>query len=95
MDTSWPFPDPPNRAIITLRSIVEGAPVLRVTHWHGWQFTGRDTPELRDAVPVGLAEMLALDSTLEEVADLPEGWQASRRHIGDAWMRAPHDHTTA
>ena len=92
MNATWRFPDPPNRAITTLRSIVDGAPVLRVTHWHGWQFTGLETPKIEEAVPVGLAEILALDSTLEALADLPEGWQAWRHHIGDTWTRSPHEY---
>ncbi|MCD6048687.1 MAG: hypothetical protein K0Q55_90 [Verrucomicrobia bacterium] len=93
MTANWPFSDPPNLAVLTLRSIIAGAPVLCVTHRHGWRFTGHGTPLLSDATPMGLAEMVALDSTLALVADLPEGWQASRCHVEDEWKRSPYDHT--
>jgi len=95
MTAAWRFGQPPNCAVFTLRSIVNGgAPVLHVTHDaddHGWQFLGRGTPEVSDMMIVGLAEMLTVDPTLEAVADLPVGWHAWREHPGGAWTRGPHD----
>ena len=53
MTTPWPWDQPPNCAVVTLRAIVEnGAPILHVTHDlddHGWQFLdGRDV-KMEDA----------------------------------------------
>ena len=95
MNAPWRFSQPPDCAVVTLRSIVRGgAPVLHVTRDaedDGWQFLGGDTPAEADAMVVGLAEMLAIDPGLEALADLPAGWHAWREHAGDAWTRGPHD----
>ena len=68
--------------------------MLHVTHDeddHGWQFLGSDTPTEADAMIVGLAEMLAIDPSLDALADLPVGWHAWREHAEDIWTRGPHD----
>lgn len=95
MTVHWRFDQPPNCAVFTLRSIVKGgAPVLHVTHDaddHGWQFLGIETPAESDAMIIGLAEMLAIDPSLEALANLPVGWHAWRKHVGDTWIREPHD----
>ena len=76
--TSWPFDQPPNCAVITLRSIVfDGAPILRVSHDeedHGWQFLDGGDVDMADAAVVSLEEMVGCDPTVFEVADLPRGW---------------------
>jgi hypothetical protein len=91
MDSSWKFDQPPNCAVITLRSIVEhGEPVLHVTHDaddHGWQFLGAETPKESDAMVVLLKEILARDATLRELADLPVGWHAWRKSVRENWIR--------
>jgi hypothetical protein len=71
---SWPFTDSPNTASITTRQVLEGAPILLVTH---------------DARVVGLGQMYRRDVTLGELADLPEGWRASRSAAGLPWHRSP------
>jgi hypothetical protein len=95
MTTPRRFDLTPNCAVFTLYSIVKGrAPVLHVTHDagdHGWQFLGSETPSEADAMIVGLAEMLAIDPTLEALADLPVGWHAWREHGGDTWTRGLHN----
>jgi hypothetical protein len=93
MTAPWKFDQPPNCAVFTLRSIVEdGAPVLHVTHDaddHGWQFLGSETPSEEEAMIIGLAEMLAIDPSLEALSDLPVGWQAWRERREDTWTREP------
>jgi hypothetical protein len=90
---TWPFTDPPDSATFTVRRIMDGAaPVLLVAHDvanGSWQFlTGGD---LGDESPllVGLETVVALDPTLEALADLRLGWTASRAHAGAAWEREP------
>jgi len=99
MDTTWKFDQPPNCAVFTIRGILEhGESVLRVTHDeddHGWQFLGLDTPDASDARIVGLGEMVSLDPTLLELADLPVGWHAWRRHVGDSWSRSKNSNDSA
>lgn len=91
MSTS-PFRDPPDVATFTVRQIISGnKPILFVNHDAedgSWQFLTGSPLDRSDALLVGLAEMLRHDATLVELADLPEGWQASRKHKGADWQRA-------
>jgi hypothetical protein len=89
---SWPFADSPNTASITTRQVLEGAPILLVTHDDDdgcWQFLCGTTNESEDARVVGLGQMYSRDITLGELADLPEGWRASRSAAGLPWHRSP------
>ena len=88
--TAWPFRDPPNTASITTRQVLEGAPILRVTHDAddgGYQFLCGTTVDPADARIVGLGRMFGRDPSLGELADLPEGWQAWRAAPGRPWKR--------
>jgi hypothetical protein len=89
----WPFDQPPNCAVITLRSIVfDGAPVLHVTHDlddHGWQFLGAEDADAKDAAVVALVEIVERDPSVREVADIPPGWHAWRQSPSSPWQRAP------
>jgi len=88
---SWPFDQPPNCAVLTVREIVfDGAPILCVAHDaddQGWQFLGATDPDPSRAVVVGLSEIVELDPSVLEVADLPPGWSAKRVSITAAWQR--------
>ncbi len=90
---TWPFEQPRDSAAISLRSIVSGgAPILYVAHDqddHGWQFLGlEDAPE-SDACLIALDEVVALDRSVLELADLPPGWCAWRPDRRSPWERAP------
>ena len=89
----WPFEDPPNVAVIAMRQILhEAAPILRVSHDEedgGWQFlTGGDV-SMDDALVVALRRIVAADPSVCELADLPEGWVATRDSPGAPWTRQP------
>jgi hypothetical protein len=87
---SWPFSDSPRTASITTRQVLEGAPILLVTHDAddgSWQFLCGTTDDPLDARVVGLGRMYQRDATLAELADLPEGWRASRASPESAWER--------
>ena len=100
LDTDcWPFDQPRNCAVITIRGILDGTePILHVTHDeddHGWQFLS-----LRDANPdeakvLCLEEVVVMDGSILHLADLPPGWHAWRRSITDAWTREPNPHDTS
>ncbi len=67
-------------------------PILCVTHDaddHGWQFIGSTDASVSDGRVVCLEEMVHLDPSVLEVADLPPGWQAVRDRVGAPWMRRP------
>ncbi len=87
----WPFDQPPNCATFTVRQIIrDGAPILHVCHDlddHGWQFLGWEDANVADAAVVCLAEILTLDPSVRQVADLPPGWHAWRRSVNEPWKR--------
>lgn len=73
---SWPSADSPKTVSITTRQVLEGAPVLLVTHDAddgGWQFLCGTTEDPADARIVGLGQMYRRDATLGQLADLREG----------------------
>ena len=94
MNSSWPFRDPENVAVFTVRGIVrDGHPILRVAHDvedGAWQFLEWDTPEEKDAMILAFSEIVELDPTVRELADLPLGWRAIRRNGHDPWHREPN-----
>ena len=93
-DSDWPFENGPKTAVITTRQILEGAPVLSVSHDAddgSWQFMPGTTVTSDDARIVGLGEMCKRDPTLRELGDLPEGWRATRARPGGSWHREPKE----
>jgi len=71
----WPFADPRNVAVVTVKNIMNGvAPILRVTHDlddGAWQFLEWVTPDIDDAAIMSLEEMTISDPTILELVDLP------------------------
>ena len=88
----WPFDQPRNCAVITLRKIVyENAPILHVSHDaddHGWQFLGLEDADVEEAAVVSFQELVQIDPSILALADLPPGWHAWRRSKSEAWVRA-------
>jgi hypothetical protein len=91
MSNPWPFDDPPNLAVITLKRILQGGqPIRYVTHDHddgGWQFLDGGDIEEEDAMVVGLGTIVRFDPAVAELADLPLGWCAWRNAAGEPWQR--------
>jgi len=71
----WPFADPRNVAVVTVKNIMNGvAPILRVTHDlddGAWQFLEWVTPDIDDAAIMSLEEMTISDPIILELVDLP------------------------
>jgi hypothetical protein len=89
---NWPFDDKPNTASITTRQVLEGAPILLVTHDAddgSWQFLCGTTDDPEDARIVGIGQVYKRDVSVGELADLPEGWRAWRASAKEAWQRGP------
>ena len=90
----WPFADPQNVAVFTVRQIAQEAqPILRVVHDvedGAWQFLQWDTPRMEDAMLVCLKNIVRLDPSIRELADLPLGWRALRRTSEEQWYREPN-----
>ena len=92
---SWPFTDPPNLAVVTVKQVVQDdRPVLLVVHDSedsGWQFLTGEVFDLKDGKLVSLQSMIEHDPSLAALADLSPGWQAQRVRRGYAWTRCPTD----
>lgn len=86
------FEEDPRLGVITTAPVLAGAPILMVSHDAddgGWQFLCGTTNDPADGRIVHLAEMVAMDPTVTEVADLPLGWVAFRAKVGGDWTREP------
>jgi hypothetical protein len=94
MNNDWPFDQPPNCAVTSLRDLAENrAPILHVTHDrddHGWQFLGLEDPREDQAVIVRFSHIVDSDPTIRDRADLPPGWHAWRRSKDEPWIREPN-----
>jgi hypothetical protein len=78
--------------VITTAAVLEGAPILLVSHDEddgGWQFLCDTTNDPADGRIVHLTHLVRMDGTINEVADLPLGWLAYRTAIGAEWKRKP------
>ncbi len=87
----WPFDQPRNCATVTMRQVIDGSDsILLVSHNaddHGWQFIGSTGASMEHAMLVALEEVVDLDPTVIELADLPPGWEAIRAAVGEPWAR--------
>jgi hypothetical protein len=90
---NWPFDDPPNVAVFTLRQIIKDTePILLVCHDEddgAWQFLTGHPCEEADCMIVSLQEIVERDSSLAELKGLPLGWQAWREAPGRPWQSSP------
>jgi hypothetical protein len=88
----WPFDQPRNCAVVTLRRIAfDDAPILYVSHDaddHGWQFLDGKQMDMSDAVLVTLEGMVSRDPSVLALSDMPPGWHAQRQSASDRWLRA-------
>jgi hypothetical protein len=88
-DDDWPFDQPPNCAVFTTHRIMNRLePILAVYHDAddlGWQFHGESSSSIKDSKVLALEEIVRLDPTVIEVADLPPGWYATREAVGEPW----------
>jgi hypothetical protein len=88
---SWPFDNPRNAAVVTLKSIVFGdKPILYVAHDAddgGWQFLDGSPVSKENALVVSLEEITRIDQSVLGLADLPPGWYATRSAANAQWQR--------
>ena len=91
--TEWKFDDSTNLAVLTTRSVIyNGAWIAFVTRdvdTGSWQFHDNEPgkPDIEDAMLVSLQSMVGRDGTLNQLADLPEGWRAWRDEPTAPWQR--------
>jgi hypothetical protein len=89
----WVFSDPPSTIAITQRLVVEKIePVLFVLHDEDgeWQFLANAKQEefvhqVDQIYEITLGDLVALDSSLTQVAKLQKGWKAIRIDSKSHW----------
>lgn len=85
----WKFDQAPNVACITCRSVIEGHPVLVVTHYgddHSWAFLDGAPADMATALVVAMSDILERHPDVAEIAQLPPGWSATRVAAGESWV---------
>ena len=90
----WTFLDPQNVAAITCKHILQGAPVLRVTHDEddgAWQLLCGAPHEQDDAKIVCLGCMVKRDPSLLSLSELPLGWCADRNEARSDWIKSRNE----
>lgn len=87
----WPFEEDPHVGVFTTRQVMEGLPILLVTHDpdHEWQFLCGTTNADADLAHAHLHHLYESDPTIGQLADLPIGWQAWRASLDTPWERSP------
>jgi hypothetical protein len=87
------FREADNNAVFTTRFVmINKKDITMVRHEEEdgtWQFFSDDKFDYFEdvAMVVGLGEIIKLDSTILELADLPEGFIAKREFKGDKWIK--------
>lgn len=86
------FKEADNTAVFTTSFVLnDKKEITMVTHDKedgAWQFFSNDQFDNFEDVAkiVGLGEIIKIDNTLLELADLPEGFFAHRKFKGDKWV---------
>jgi hypothetical protein len=82
---------PAKRTVFTTKQVVKNRkPILFVTHDADdgtWQFHSGDIARAEDAMILALSEIVEIDPTVAELADLPLGYKASRISPSSPWKR--------
>jgi hypothetical protein len=88
----WPFDQPRNCAIYTIRQVIENeVPILVVYHDaddHGWQFLSNIETKADDAKIVSLESITRIDPSVFQVATIPPGFHAWRASVTSDWTIA-------
>jgi Domain of unknown function (DUF4262) len=91
-NTAWHFGNGGNSAVATTM-LVGGKkrPILEVVHTNEdmWCFLWAKATPKKDIVLAGMGHMVKMDPTINELAQLPRGWRASRSVVGSEWMTEP------
>jgi len=89
--SEWPFDESRNTLVVTQRAVItEHRTILAVVRSAAdgqWMFLADENPAIDVVVTLTLEEMMNIDQTIKEVADLPPGWKAVRHGPGQTWQR--------
>lgn len=88
-ETEFKFSDAKNKAVFTCNHVTdEKSPILYVSHDSNgdWQFLcGKDEHTEENAKIISLKNAIELDSTLNDLFEMPIGVGAERKGIGEKW----------
>ncbi len=88
---NYNFIDEKNTMVITTKKIInQEANILLVSHDEDdgmWEFLDGDGIKEEDAMIVSLLEIVQIDATVNQIADLPLGWIAYRDNIQCKWLK--------
>lgn len=89
------FSDNLNTAVFTTKYILEkNSPVLYVFHYDNdgaWSFSGDEDCQDEDYRVISLEEMVNIDNSILELADMPYGYCAKRADKNSSWMIKPFE----
>ena len=87
----YEFIDEKNTMVITTKNIVnKEKSIMLVSHDEDdgmWEFLEGEEVKEEDAMIISLYEMVNIDPTVNQVADLPLGWIAYRDIEQDKWIK--------
>ncbi len=89
MKTNFPFSDAPDTACFTCCHVLdENKPILYVSHDEDgyWQFLCGENHTQTDARIVSLAEILKIDSSIADLAELDYGEYAEAEDMKSDWI---------
>lgn len=91
---NWKFPDDPHVRVFLSKTVHSGAePITYVSHDAqdgAWQFLGASMTDGGGPIISCFHHPIDHDPSLAELADLPLGWYAERRGVGEPWARKKH-----
>lgn len=82
------FKEPLNTVVFTTRYVIEGSPIVFVTHDDdgSWQFHGTENNiGDSDIRIIALNEMIEMDHSILEISDMPTGSEAMRSDKNAKW----------
>ncbi len=87
------FDEDLNVAVFTTKHVIDGKDSILFVFHHEedgfWEFIGKQSVNEEDARIISLEEMIELDPTILDIADLPLGWKAERKNSNSKWIITP------
>ena len=84
------FKEDLNTAIFTTRSILYKHEAIQFVFHHeedgAWEFIGKGTYDEHDYIVISLEEIIKLDKSVLNIADLPLGFEAFRSNLKSEWI---------
>jgi hypothetical protein len=90
--SGWVFDEPRNLEVFTTTRVIdENHPILLVCHDDDgdWQFLCGTTDAPEDCKLICLKDLVEIDPSVNDIADLTPGWRAWRENAGSEWLREP------